>query len=182
MKRTIPWILAVIAFIAFAASFSELLRMRVRFGEVSRHTFHDHQDVRQFMIRSRLADSDWPIVIIGDSITEMAQFPESIAGKEVINAGIGGATILDYVALAPKILDGSKPSIIVVAIGANDKGSPTTERDFSTLLSVLRPRTRLLIVSKPSGDTIDGIHLTVNASRLWVQSVVHQITAPAERE
>jgi lysophospholipase L1-like esterase len=175
MKRLAPWVIAAIAFVAFAASFSELQRIRKRFGEVTRHTFHDHQDVRWRVIRAHLAEADNPIIIIGDSITEMAQFPESISGKRVINGGIGGATILDYAALASKILDGSNPSIIVVSIGANDRGSKTIQEDLSTLLSVLKPRAPVLLVDLPTGPTTDNIHPTAEASRLWVRGVVAQI-------
>ncbi|WP_244065489.1 hypothetical protein [Bradyrhizobium sp. Ce-3] len=46
-----------------------------RFGEVSQHTFHDHAAVREFMIRAALADATAPIVVLGDSITEMAPLP-----------------------------------------------------------------------------------------------------------
>ena len=175
MHRTLPWVLIAVLLIAFVASFSELQRIRKRFGEVTRQTVHDHQEVRQFIIRADLAGGDGPIVIVGDSITEMARFPDRISGKRVVNAGIGGATILDYVVRAPKIFDGSKPSLIVVAIGANDTGSKTKERDFSALLSVLKTYAPLLVVDIPNGHTIDGIHPTQEASRLWVESVVDAI-------
>lgn len=176
MYQIIPWTLTAVLLIAFTASFSELQRMRKRFGEVTRHTVHDHQDVRQFIIRTHISDAEKPIVIIGDSITEMAHFPENISGRPVVNAGIGGATILDYTALAPKILDASSPYLIVVAIGANDAGSATKEKDFSYLLEVLKPYAPLLVVALPEGPTIDGIHPTPAASRLWVKSVVEQIS------
>ena len=48
-------------------------RFMQRFGEVSRHQFHDHQDVREFMIRAALDGLTEPAVVIGDSITEMSQ-------------------------------------------------------------------------------------------------------------
>ena len=137
MNRSIPWALFVVALIAFGASFSELARMRGRFGEVTRHRFHDHLDVRQFMIRAAL---DRPIVILGDSITEMARFPESIEGYPVVNAGIGGATIHDFLSLSPRLLDGVTPSVIVVALGANDVGSSTIREEYAALLSYLKKR------------------------------------------
>lgn len=180
MKRAMPWFIATVFAIAFAASFSELQRMRSRFGEVTQHKVHDHQDVRRIVIRAQLAETDSPIVIIGDSITEMAHFPERISGKRVINAGIGGATIRDYIVQAPKILDGSRPSLIVVAIGANDIGSVTRQADLDNLLSVLKPRAPILVVDLPNGPTTDGIHPTPDTSRLWAQSVAKQIAGDVD--
>jgi hypothetical protein len=140
MKRSIPWVLFAVALIAFGASFSELQRMRARFGEATRHQFHDHQDVRQFMIRFAMADLDHPIIVLGDSITEMAKFPAEIESYPIVNAGIGGATIGDFVGIAPKLLDGITPAMIVVALGANDVGSNTIREEYAALLSDLKRR------------------------------------------
>jgi lysophospholipase L1-like esterase len=140
MNRSIPWFLFVVALIAFGVSFSELERMRGRFGEVTRHQFHDHLDVRQFVIRGALAGLDRPIVILGDSITEMARFPEAAEGYPIVNAGIGGATIADFVTLAPNLLNEATPSACVVALGANDVGSTTVGQEYRALLSKLRKR------------------------------------------
>ena len=59
-------------------------------GEVSRHDFHDHADVRRLMIAAALADADQPIVVLGDSVTEMAPLPRQLCEHPVINAGVGG--------------------------------------------------------------------------------------------
>jgi hypothetical protein len=109
MKRAIPWTLAVLFFVAFVASFSELQRMRVRFGEVTRHNFHDHQDVREFIIRAALDGLDRPVVIFGDSLVEMAEFPKAICGRPVVNAGIGGSKTSDFLRMAPLLLEHSTP-------------------------------------------------------------------------
>jgi len=138
VKRTLPWVIAVVATVAFVASFSELQRMRVRFGEVTSHQFHDHQDVRAYMIRAALADLDQPIVVLGDSITEMARLPETINGHSVVNAGVGGAGIGDFISLAPRLLDGVKPSLCVVALGANDIGSTSAGVHYTVMLSRLK--------------------------------------------
>ncbi|MET4331633.1 hypothetical protein ABIB80_007493 [Bradyrhizobium sp. i1.15.2] len=175
MQRAMPWILSVVLLIAFGASFSELQRVRKRLGEVPRHTFHDHQDVRRAVIRAHLADAYRPIVIVGDSITEMASFPNNLDGNPVINAGIGGATILDYTALAPTIFEGSKPSLIVVTIGANDTANPNRQQNMKDLLLALKPFSPIIVMDPPKGETVDGIHPTRRVSRLWVQSVVDEI-------
>jgi hypothetical protein len=77
MRRALPWVISAILLVAFIATFSELERMRRRFGEVTRHSFHDHAVVRLDVIRSAMAQKTKPIVIFGDSLAELAQFPES---------------------------------------------------------------------------------------------------------
>jgi len=205
MNRSIPWVLFVVALIAFGVSFSELERMRGRFGEVTRHQFHDHLDVRRFMIRAALAGLDRPIVILGDSITEMARFPESIEGYPVVNAGIGGATIHDFLSLSTRILDEVTPSVIVVALGANDVGSSTVQEEYAALLSYLKKRAPAVyavavtpldgveainsqvVAAAKSADVpviethitkamlTDGIHPNPEGSRRWTAAVVAAI-------
>src|ERR1700722_8622529 len=138
MKRAFPWIIAAVATVAFAASYSELQRMRMRFGEVTRHHFHDHQEVRQFMIKTALIGLDRPIVILGDNITEMAKLPDTINGRPMVNASVGGAAIGDFISLAPNLLDGVKPSLCVIALGANDVGSTSAGTNYAALLSRLK--------------------------------------------
>jgi GDSL-like lipase/acylhydrolase family protein len=158
-----PWIIAVVASVAFAASFSELQRMRARFGEVTRHTFHDHAEVRQFMISAALADVDQPIVVLGDSITEMARLPEAIEGHPVINAGIGGATIGDFLTLAPRLLERSKPHIIAAALGTN--GSETTRQNYISLLRALKKLApRLIAVGVPPQARGELINIEIEAA------------------
>jgi lysophospholipase L1-like esterase len=134
----IAWVIAGVATLAFCVTFSELQRMRTRFGDATQHKFHDHQDARRSMIKAQLAGLDHPIVILGDSITEMARFPDSADGYPIVNAGIGGDTIRDFVGLAPDLLEGITPAAIVVALGANDIGSPDIRAEYSALLSNLK--------------------------------------------
>lgn len=165
MKRAIPWIIAAVAVVAFVASFSELQRMRGRFGELTRHQFHDHQDVRETIIRDELIGLDQPIVVIGDSITEMARLPETINGHPVVNAGIGGSTISDFQFVAPRIIDDSvHPFMIVVALGANDAGSGVRE-NYATLLARLKPLSpRLLAVAVTPKDGADAVNAQIKAA------------------
>jgi lysophospholipase L1-like esterase len=174
MKRAIPWVIATVAFFAFGASFSELQRVRKRFGEVSRHQFHDHQDVRQFMIRAELEGLDSPIIVIGDSITEMARLPETADGHPVVNAGIGGATISDFEVIAPRLISEAHPSLIVVALGANDVGSSAIKQDYAALLSGFRKMTPKLLavgVVGPSGSDSVNAQIKEVAEKAGVQFV-----------
>lgn len=128
---------------------------RGRFREVSRHQFYDHQDMRQFMIKAALTGLDLPIVVIGNSITEMARLPEVIDDKPVVNAGIGGASIEDFEALAPRLLQGLTPSIIVVALRTSD--DTAMSRHYATLLSILKAFSpRILAVAAPQdGEALE---------------------------
>lgn len=165
MGRAIPWVIAVAAVIAAGTSFSELQRMRGRFSEATRHQFHDHRDVRQFIIKAALIGLDRPIVVIGDSITEMAKLPETIDEKPVVNAGIGGANIEDTQAIVPILLEDTKPSMIVVALGTNDAKSGTIQHDYAVLLSKLKKYApRLLAVAMPPQIGSDVINAQMRAA------------------
>jgi hypothetical protein len=72
MRKALPWVLAAIAAIAFGVTFSELTRVRARLR------LYDHREVRQYTIRLALAEVTHPIVVLGDSITEIARMPESL--------------------------------------------------------------------------------------------------------
>lgn len=183
MNRLIPWAVAALFFVAFVASFSELQRMRTRFGEVTRHQFHDHMDVRESIIRFALDGLDNPVVFLGDSLVEMADLPKTICGKPVVNGGVGGAQTSDFMRLAPKFLKLTKPSAIVIALGANDPPNAPSEG----LMAILRSASPI-VVSTPTarsnfrdGDFLaDGIHLTRKASAAWVARTVtdleHRLT------
>ena len=59
------------------------------------------------------------IVVLGDSITQRAPFPETICGYPVINAGISGSRTSSFIPFAEEMarLD---PALIVLALGVND--------------------------------------------------------------
>jgi lysophospholipase L1-like esterase len=163
LSHATAWTVAVAASIASAASFSELQRMRARFREVTH--YHFHEDVRQFAIKSALADLDRPIVIIGDSITEMARFPETIGGSPVVNAGIGGAGISAFLKYAPYFFEHSKPRCVAVALGTNDAGSTAIRRDYVELLRVLKRLSPcLLAVAIPPRDGSELINAEIEAA------------------
>ncbi|MTV13064.1 SGNH/GDSL hydrolase family protein [Bradyrhizobium elkanii] len=206
MRRALPWVLAVTFLIGFVASFAELQRMRNRFGEVSQHAFHDHAAVREFMIRAALADAPAPIVVLGDSITEMAPLPRLLCGRPVINAGVGGQTIPEAKQLAGRVLQDQSAFLLVLAVGANDAGSPTAQRDFADLIEAVKPlSTRPLVVIAvaadertnraieaaavargvrfidphlpPGAKMADGIHFTAAAYKAWVPALEAAISA-----
>lgn len=194
MWRAFPWILSIVLLIAFTATFSELQRMRRRFGEVTRHTFHDHADVRLAIIRSAMAQESAPIVILGDSFAELARFPSDICGRPVVNAGIGSATVEELTKIA-RTLDTA--SLVVVVAGTNNAGSPSAEEDFSKLFATIRPpkiavaataypeinraminaakQTRTTVFDLSFSEFADA-HPTPNAYRLWTPHIVDAIS------
>lgn len=61
------------------------------------------------------------VLVLGDSIAEGAPLPERICGVPVINLGIGGARVSDFIPIVEDIVAGGpKISAAVVALGLND--------------------------------------------------------------
>ncbi|MGF6309084.1 lysophospholipase L1-like esterase [Bradyrhizobium sp. i1.8.4] len=206
MRRALPWVLAIIFLVGFVASFAELQRMRNRFGEMSQHAFHDHAAVREFMIRAALADAPAPIVVLGDSVTEMAPLPRQLCGRPIINAGVGGQTIREAKQLARRLLDDQDAFLLVLAVGANDAGSPKAQRDFADLVETVKPLSmRPLVAIAVAADAVtnqaieasavaggirlidpllppgakmpDGIHFTAAGYGAWVPALEAAISA-----
>jgi lysophospholipase L1-like esterase len=124
---------------------------------------HEHSVAREFMITAHLARAESPIVFLGDSITEAAVLPDAICGHPVINAGIGGAGVDHLLKVAPTLLKGKSPALVVLAIGTNDAyATPGQEQRFSAsyikLLQSLGPITPKVIVANiPPVDPKGGL-------------------------
>ena len=194
MRRAIAWTLITVLLIAFVASFSELQRIRKRFGEVTRHTFHDHADIRLAVIKAALAQEQNPIVLLGDSVAEMGRLPSQLCGKPIINAGIGGAKLSELGRIAQEL---DSASLVIVVAGSNDIGSTSFEQDYSRLLDALKGPTvvvpataseatnaRIISAAKVSRKRVldvgfsefDGLHPTPNAYREWGAKMIDAIT------
>ncbi|VIO72724.1 hypothetical protein CI1B_43700 [Bradyrhizobium ivorense] len=170
MRRALPWILAAVFLVGFVASFSELQRMRKRFGEASQHTFHDHAEVREFMIRAALAEAAAPIVVLGDSVTEMAPLPRQLCGHPVVNAGVGGQTIQEASRLAARLL--KDPAFLVaLTVGANDIGSSTAQRDFGELIDTVKTLSTRPPVVAAVADALTNAAIGAAAAARAVQFV-----------
>lgn len=209
LRRILPWGVALVCLVAFGLSFAELQRARGKLAEATRHVVHDHRDVRQFIINAALAETSQPIVILGDSITEMAPLPQELLGHPVINAGVGGLTIAEARPMAERLFAGPRPFMIVCAVGANDVGSQSLEQDYAELLrALLNIAPRVIAISgvtddaanakmraaaasaivsfrdvalPPGGKMSDGIHLTMAGYRVWVAALTSAITAAMAR-
>ena len=203
MKRAFPWIIATLALVAFGASFSELQRMRGRFGEITRIQDRHPADYTEFLIRAQLAETKGAILIVGDSITARAKFPTHIAGRPIINGGIGGATIEDFEGIAARLA--GNPSLIVIALGTNNDAD-SIRSSYPRLLGVLKEKSarllavgvtpqagaaaknmalkqaadragvRFIEVSMPEGGTLsDRIHLSDAGYRTWTPAIATAI-------
>jgi lysophospholipase L1-like esterase len=111
-----------------------------------------HEIVREFMVRSEIAQATDPVLFVGDSITEAALLPGSICGHPVVNAGLGGATTGSYLDFAKLTFPPDlKSALIVVALGTNDstaigaKWNGSLASPYNQLADFLRPRTGKLL-------------------------------------
>jgi lysophospholipase L1-like esterase len=153
-NQAAAYVVAIIALIAFGAAFSEMRKARDRYWKLAELKAHDHlhRETREFIIRASMDGQANPIVVFGDSVTEMARFPEIVGDHSLVNAGIGGSAIADFEIIAPILMQGFEmPSMIAIALGTNDAGSPAIERDYRALLSRLKKATPKLLAIGVSG-------------------------------
>jgi lysophospholipase L1-like esterase len=138
-----------------------LRQLRAIFGRLrpNRWYGHLHLDIRRQMIAFQLDQIDnGEILVCGDSRVEAALLPSEIAGKKVINGGIGGATISMIDAELPRVLAARHLALLVLSVGVNDanqaKRSPNTVTVFARRLNVTIARLkrytdRILLTSIP---------------------------------
>ncbi len=154
--------------------------MRQRFGEATQRPYHDHQDV--FVIKAALADASQPIVVIGDSITEMAPLPAEIADHPVINAGIGGISTSGYKLLAGRLFEGVQPYAVVIALGANDTGSSNLRADAKELIAVIKALTPFVVVSTTATDQATSSHIREAAEASGVRFIEAHVPEALKRK
>jgi len=159
--RTLPWIIAtVVLAIVGIASLSETHRLKGRIGSLEHRQLHVHADVREFMIRAALADADRPIVVLGDSITEMSDLPRELCGHPVVNAGVGGMNTPEAVKAFTRLFSVRKVTAIVITLGANDVGTSTSEKDFADLLKRAKGLTPRVVWISDTDDVEVGRNIT----------------------
>lgn len=92
-----------------------------------------HHSARSSAILSQARQRDWPVVVLGDSMTELAML-ETLCGKPVLNAGIAGARIGDLTEFGKGLLDEVQPQLVIIAAGTNDAWAhkPTDAAAFET--------------------------------------------------
>lgn len=118
---------------------------------------HDHYAVKSLVAISQAKQfPNGQAVMIGDSIAEMERV-DSVCGKQVLNVSIGGTKIEDWDNLAPKILQITKPSIFIIALGTNnaDKNDTSSLSFFEEKMNKLfsaAEGAKIIIVSPPTLD------------------------------
>ncbi|MGM4918945.1 SGNH/GDSL hydrolase family protein [Tardiphaga sp. 813_E8_N1_3] len=131
--------------ISALSSKTELLLEDLR-GNARPEAGHLHTDVRVSAIHSQMDQVTDPVVVVGDSITELALLPAAICGRPVINAGIGGLAISNYLPLVDAIFGNKRVPLIVVALGTNDSqkayrdAAPIAKR-YTALTAALTAKT-----------------------------------------
>jgi len=179
--KAIPWTAAAVCFIAAGAAFSEVHRLKDRIGELTRHEFHDHKDVREYMIAAALADAPEPIFVLGDSITEMAALPRELCGHPVINAGVGGQTIQEAKRLATRVLGERGAFLVALTVGANDIGSASAQSDFVALIDAVKPLSqRPLVAVAVTSDEATNREIAAATAARGVAFVRPRIPATAD--
>ena len=85
------------------------------------------------------------VLFIGSSNIRMWNtMADDFAGMNPLNRGVGGAQLAELVTLAPRLVDGAKPAVVVVSAGGNDIAAGATPAQvheaFVNLVDVLRVR------------------------------------------
>lgn len=78
-----------------------------------------HYISRTTAIISQLKQHDYQVLILGDSIVELA-YINKVCGKDALNAGLSGAKIKDVNSLAHKLFGNLKLKLVIIAVGVND--------------------------------------------------------------
>lgn len=85
---------------------------------------------REKAIISKAQQRDWPVVVFGDSITELAALP-SICSKPTLNAGVSGQKASGLERVAIEVLRHTEPELVIFALGTNDSWAErSTERNL----------------------------------------------------
>ena len=97
-------------------------------------------------------------VMIGDSRTDLLYLGR-IRRHEVLNAGVGGSRVADWLDDAPDLIARTDPAEVIVALGVNDArrdDMPTLDQwraDYRRLIGTLGGGGRCRAASGPAGDS-----------------------------
>src|SRR5439155_104177 len=75
------------------------------------------------------------IVVGGDSVTEYERF-DRLCGRPALNAGIAWSRTTDWLPVAGSVIENARPSIVILALGLNDRITPQWKSDFRKLARV----------------------------------------------
>lgn len=155
------WALALVAVVAAAA----LLvfgagRTTARVARVA-----DYAESRLAVVKHQMAAAGpGHVLLAGDSNIELFGAPREGCGRELVNAGVSGATVKNYEPIARRLVPWARAHATVLTIGTNDllrKSEPLSAHNIdrfagaaATIIATLGERSDSLIVTAipPVGD------------------------------
>lgn len=162
MLRFLPWVLVAVAITGFGWAYERVntISSRVRVLSIKVDGLNEtvraennRIQVRTFAIKSQLAQTDSPIVFVGDSLTEGALLPTQICGHQVVNAGIGGMRAASYADLAKELF--SPIFLVVIAVGTNDAtpNNGSFRENYEALIDAIPAQKRILVGAPAMEDS-----------------------------
>lgn len=111
---------------------------------LSRPAARGYADTRRLVILAHAHQANDPVMILGDSIVDMADLPE-LCGGSVLNAGVAGARTAAIDKLSSELLAIRHPKLVIVAVGLNDAhhSAKTTDAEFLTQYRAIVARARM---------------------------------------
>ena len=110
---------------------------------------------RDKAILSHTAQKDWPVIVFGDSVTELAQFSQ-ICGRDALNAGVSTRRAGEMTRLVREVMAISDPDIVFIALGVNDawRDAATSSEEFVAamreLAQLARAKETRVVLVEPS--------------------------------
>ena len=104
---------------------------------------------REKAIISQAKQRDWPVVVFGDSVTELAVLPD-VCGQPTLNAGIAGQKASGLERVAAETLRHIDPELVILALGTNDAWDGRTT-DRATFIATMR---RLIDLAEKDGARV----------------------------
>ncbi|CAM3174444.1 hypothetical protein SPAN111604_08260 [Sphingomonas antarctica] len=111
----------------------------------SRPPGRTYYDTRRLVILAHARQVPDPVIILGDSIVDMADLPQ-LCGKTVLNAGVAGARTEAVELLSREVLAIRHPQMVIVAVGLNDahREAHTSDGDFLEKYRAIVARARMV--------------------------------------
>lgn len=111
---------------------------------MNRASGRSYYDTRRLVILAHARQAFDPVMILGDSVVDMADLPE-LCGQTVLNAGISGARADAAERLLREVLAIRHPKLVIVAVGLNDahRDARTSDDEFIAQYRAIVARARM---------------------------------------
>jgi lysophospholipase L1-like esterase len=103
-----------------------------------------YYDTRRLVILAHARQSPDPVMILGDSVVDMADLP-LLCGQGVLNAGVAGARTAAVEQLSREVLAIGHPRLVIIAVGLNDahRDARTSDAEFIAKYRAIVARARM---------------------------------------